>query len=84
MIKDQEHTEEQKLAALNDAITRHLWDVAELFTEPVKLTMVVRNPAHADGSRDVVVTDDDAESVCAVIRQRFAASAVAERAGETL
>lgn len=69
-------TTEQKLAALNAAVTRHLWDIAELFTEPVKLTIVVRNPAHPDGSRDVVITDDAPESIIATIRQRFTEEAV--------
>jgi len=55
-----------------DRIAYHLDKIAELFLEPVKLTLVVRNPAHPDGARDVYMTDDDAELAIAALRTSLA------------
>jgi hypothetical protein len=62
-------TDPVKMRRLRDAIGARLAEISDFFTEPVKLTIVVRNPAHPDGSRDVYVTDDDAELAIAAIRR---------------
>jgi ATP-dependent helicase YprA (DUF1998 family) len=40
-------------------IADHAEEIKKLFNEPVFVTVVVRNPAHPDGSRDVVVSRDN-------------------------
>lgn len=44
------------------------------FTEPVKVTIIVRNPKYPDGRRDCVVTneaDADAPKIIEAVRLRF-------------
>jgi hypothetical protein len=59
-----------KIARLHVAIGAHLTDIASLFKGDVKLTLVARAPEHPDGSRDVVVTDDDLAAVVGAIELR--------------
>lgn len=47
------------LDRLRRQLADHAAQVEELFTEPVKVSIVVRNPGHPDGSRDVVVSSED-------------------------
>lgn len=47
-----------------------LCEIEKLFSEPVKLTLIVRNPAHPDGRRDVFLTSDtDHEAAISAIRR---------------
>jgi hypothetical protein len=58
-----------KLAHARVEIADHLEGVRALFNEPVKLTIIVRNPAHPNGTRDLVLTDDTTEEAIAALRQ---------------
>lgn len=48
-----------KIDVARERISRYLVKIEGCFTEPVKLTLVARNPAYPDGSRDVLLTNDD-------------------------
>jgi hypothetical protein len=48
---------------------RFLTQIELLFSDPVIVTLVIRNTAHPDGSRDVWMGNDDAESVTEVMRR---------------
>lgn len=57
------------MRCVHERIANHAGEVAELFKGPVRVTIVVRDPEHPDGSRDVEVTDDDdTEALIAAIR----------------
>jgi hypothetical protein len=56
-----EAAKDAKLRAAGDFIAALLEQISSYFTEPVKLTLIVRNPAHPNGSRDVCIGDDDFE-----------------------
>jgi hypothetical protein len=58
-------------ADLRDRIAFHLERIEGLFSEPVRISILIRNPAHSDGSRDVWMTSEDgkAEDVFETIRQ---------------
>lgn len=47
-----------KLRAACEEIADHLDAIRRLFKEPVKVTLIVRNPAHPSGSRDVFLSSD--------------------------
>jgi hypothetical protein len=54
-------TDEERRARVQNAgdeIGKHLAAIEALFVEPVFVTLVVRNPGHADGTRDVLLTSD--------------------------
>jgi len=59
---------ERKIQAAREFIGARLGQIQEYFTEPVKVTLVVRNPAHPDGSRDFHMGDDDLEVAIAALR----------------
>jgi hypothetical protein len=59
----------ETMRRLHNTLANHAGDIAELFTEPVRVTIVVRNPQHPDGSRDVHVSDDDPERSIEAIRR---------------
>lgn len=63
------------LEALREKLGSRLAEIADLCTEPVKLTLLIRCPSHPDGSRDICLTDDNTEAAIAAIRQ-------VERTGE--
>jgi hypothetical protein len=50
-----------RLQHVRAEIADHLAEIATLFrsTAGVKLTLLARTPSHPDGSRDLVVSDDD-------------------------
>lgn len=48
-----------KIDAARERISGYLVAIEEVFLEPVKLTLVARNPAFPDGSRDLLLTNDD-------------------------
>lgn len=54
---------------LRERIADHLVAVEALFIGPRKITILVRDPARPDGSRDVFLTDDDVEAAVAAIRR---------------
>jgi hypothetical protein len=54
-------TDEERRARVQNAgdeIGRHLAAIEALFVEPVFVTLVIRNPGHPDGSRNVLLTND--------------------------
>ena len=53
---------------LHEAIASHAAAIEDMFTEPVKITVLVRNPAYPDGARDVLVSNDDYQQAIAAIR----------------
>jgi len=57
-----------KMEWLRCEIADRLVEIEKLFSEPVKLTVLVRNPAHPDGGRDVLLTSDDFETAIAAAR----------------
>lgn len=61
-----------RMRALGDDIAGHLDAIGKLFNEPVKITLMVRNPAHPNGARDVHMSDDDTELAIAAIRKALA------------
>lgn len=60
-----------------DEIAAHLEAIQALFTA-VKVTLIVRDPTHPDGSRDLVMTDDHLGHAIRALEIRRAAAA-AER-----
>jgi len=58
------------VANLQLTIADHLVEIAALFKPGVKLTLIARTPTHPDGSRDVVVTDDNVSSVIRALELR--------------
>lgn len=59
------------LNALHETLASLCAKAERCFTEPVKVTLVCRNPAAPNGSRDVVITNDDEELAIAAIRTRL-------------
>lgn len=49
---------QRRLDQLHNSIADQCERIEHLFAEPVKVTVIVRNPAHVDGSRDVLITAD--------------------------
>jgi hypothetical protein len=47
------------MRAVGNEIADHLEAIGRLFNAPVKITLLVRNPAAPDGSRDVFLSSDD-------------------------
>ncbi len=62
----------ETMRRLHGILAHHAGDIAELFSEPVRVTIVVRNPTHPDGSRDVHLSDDDPELSIEAIRRMVA------------
>ncbi len=48
-----------KIDAARERISGYLVAIEGVFIEPVKLTLLARNPAFPDGSRDMLLTNDD-------------------------
>lgn len=61
--------------ALQDALSRHLAEVAKLFGPGARLTLVVRNP-DTPGDAGLVIGDDDLELAVEEIRRRQRAAGV--------
>jgi hypothetical protein len=55
----------EKLFAARHVIGSFMEDIREVFTEPVKMTLIIRATEHPD--RDVLLTDDDLDAAIAVI-----------------
>lgn len=53
-----------------DIIAEHLEGIKTLFKPGIKVTLLVRTETHPDGSRDLVMTDDDLETAIAALRIR--------------
>ncbi len=52
-----------------DRMADHLADIAKLFVPGMKLTLLARHPGFPDGSRDIVMGDDqDLEAIVAAVR----------------
>lgn len=58
-----------RLQELHDEIVEHCEAIARRFTEPVKVTVFVRNPAHPDGSRDILISSDTDEALFPAIHR---------------
>jgi hypothetical protein len=54
-----------KLQLLHNDISTHLSEIAALFTQPPKITIVIRTPWLPDGG--VLLTDDDLDEAIAEI-----------------
>ncbi len=54
---------------LREVVASHLVAIADLFVGPRKISILIRDPRHPDGSRDVYLSDDDAEMALTAIRQ---------------
>lgn len=48
-----------KIDYARERISDYLVKIEGCFSEPVRLTLVARNPAFPDGSRDMLLTNDD-------------------------
>jgi len=59
-----------RVAALHVVVSAHLEDLSRLFRPEMdtKVTFVARAPGYPDGSRDVVVTDDEIGHVIAALK----------------
>ncbi len=55
---------------LHEEVAEHLDEIRKLFKkdEPYKLSFYGRNVEHPDGSRDVLVTEDDVDGLINAIR----------------
>lgn len=62
---------QQRIEALRRAVAAKLDEIAVLYRDPVKVTLVVRVPAFPDGRRDTVMTDDDPEKAIAALRSLY-------------
>lgn len=58
-----------KVQHLRRVATSYLVEIAEMFNTPVRVTLVVRDPLFPDGSRDLLISDDDTDAVIAAIGQ---------------
>jgi hypothetical protein len=47
-----------RVQQLGDSIGRKCDEIAKLFTEPVFVTVIVRNPAHPGGARDSILSTE--------------------------
>lgn len=65
-----------KLAKLGAIIEHHLNRIRSVYAEPgaIRLTLVIRRVDSPDGSRNVVVTDDEIEDVVTALRLAEGAS----------
>lgn len=66
-----------KLAMFQDYASDKLDEVRAQFSDPVHVTLIVRNLADGTGERDVIVTDDTLEGIKAAVdhaEQRVARS----------
>ncbi len=54
---------------LLDAVSCQLEKIEALFAEPVKVSVIIRNPAHPDSSRDCYVSNDTPDEAIAAIRR---------------
>lgn len=61
----------QRIDRLRRQIADKLDEITALYSEPVKVTLVVRAPAYPDGRRDTVMTDDDPEKAIAALRALY-------------
>ena len=58
------------LAEFRDVAHDHLDHLRGYFIAPVKLTLLVRNLEAPDGSRDILVTEDEPEAIIEAVRRR--------------
>lgn len=59
-----------ELARVRTIISAHLSEISGLFVSGTKFTLLARQPSHPDGSRDLVVTNDELGPSVAALRQR--------------
>ena len=59
------------LNTLHDNIAELLGKVEQMFNEPVKVTLYIRNPKHIDGSRDVLLSSDDKKAALKGLKKLF-------------
>jgi hypothetical protein len=65
------------MSELREAVThlhaiiagKHCEAIERLFSAPMKVSVLVRDPRHPDGSRDVWVSSDEPDDAIAAIRQ---------------
>jgi hypothetical protein len=67
-----ERARKQRVAELGDQIGAYLQRIAGLYKAPVRVTLIVRNPAKPDGSGDTILMDDDPESAIKALRSLMA------------
>jgi hypothetical protein len=58
------------LARVRGAIEQHLAEIHGLFLPGSKITILIRQPDHPDGSRDLVMTDDTLHAAVNALQQR--------------
>ena len=58
------------IANAADRIADHMDDILGLFKPGMKITVFVRNPAHPDGSQDMLMTSDTIDNIITAISQR--------------
>lgn len=57
-----------RIKALRLSIAKKLDEIAMLYKDDVKITLIVRVPDFPDGRRDTVLSDDDPEKAIASLR----------------
>lgn len=60
-------TRKQRVLQLRDAISEKLDEIAALYKDDVKVTLIVRVPGHPDGSRDTTMMSDDPKQAIAAL-----------------
>jgi len=58
------------LEQVREEISDHLDAVKRLFKPGVRVTILVRTPDFPDGSRDLVLTDDDLDAALSALSRR--------------
>jgi hypothetical protein len=57
-----------RIERMRQEASYHLEQIAKLFNPGMKLTLVVRNPEHPDGTQDTLLTDDTVPEVIAALK----------------
>jgi len=60
---------DQKVERLRQTVAEHACAIEALFNSPVKVTIIVRNPAVPSGDRDCVVSSDDLRAAVAAVQR---------------
>lgn len=60
-----------RIDQLRRQIAAKMDEIVALYSDSVKITLVVRAPAYPDGRRDTVMTDDDPEKAIAALRALY-------------
>lgn len=63
---------QQSVLQLKMQIAAKLDEIAKLYSDDVKMTLIVRVPSKPDGSRDTLLMDDDPEQAIAAMRSLLA------------